>query len=45
VENNLRKGQYANRIGQTASVYLAAVLEYLVGFRFVVVVVVQNEFI
>ena len=31
VENHLRKGRYADRIGATASVYLASTLEYLVG--------------
>jgi len=31
VENHLRKGRYAQRIGSTASVYLAGVLEYLVA--------------
>ncbi|CAF3164006.1 unnamed protein product [Rotaria socialis] len=31
VENRLRKGRYAERLGSTAPVYLAGVLEYLVA--------------
>lgn len=31
VQRNLKKGKYANKIGTTASVYLAAFLEYMVA--------------